>query len=97
MITNYGSRKPELGVVGDLNRLVEGVEPNDRRHRAEGLTGNYRMIVPDVIEYRRRIDGAFALVANHNLGALIHRERYPPLISSAARLLMTVPTSVVGS
>src|SRR5450631_1340634 len=55
-----GGGQPVVGRVGDRNRVVDGLEANDRRNGTEGFVFYDRHVGRDVIEHRGRVQGSLA-------------------------------------
>ena len=66
-------RQAELGVVGHGDRLVFGLEAEQRRHGSKGLLPSHRHVGRDIGQHGRLKEGAAAIVpgpADRHLGAL---------------------------
>ena len=92
----------ELGVVGHADRLLLGLEAEQRRHRAEGLLARHHHVGRDVGQHRRLEEAAaerVTLAAGDDLGAL--RQRVGDVLLDLLdrlhvdqRALMTTPASM---
>src|SRR5271154_4358733 len=69
-------RQAEFGVVGHADRIVLGLEAEDRRDRAERLLARHRHLGIDVGQDGRLVERAaerVALAAHYDLGPLLDR------------------------